>query len=116
MGNVLPESSICAPYAQTCSDQGGQKRKLCSLELELHYGWPPPSGYWESNPGLLQEQPVPLTPEPSVQLCFSHFEAKVSSSPGWPQTPYVTKDRLELLILLPLPTKCWLAKKIEILS
>lgn len=28
-------------------------------------------------------------------------------SPGWPETPCVAKDNLELLMLLPLPLECW---------
>ena len=30
-------------------------------------GCGPPCGHWEANPGPLEEQPVPLTTEPSLQ-------------------------------------------------
>jgi hypothetical protein len=41
----------------------GQKRALDSLELKL---WAT-TGYWESNLGPLEEQPVLLTTEPPLQ-------------------------------------------------
>jgi hypothetical protein len=39
----------------------GQKRALDPLELEL-YSSELACGCWESNPGLMEEQPVLLTP------------------------------------------------------
>ena len=42
--------------------QGGQKKALGPLELELHTdSCELPHGYWELNPGPLGEQPVLLT-------------------------------------------------------
>lgn len=41
-------------------------------------------------------------------VCFwSGVGCQVAHSPCWPWTSYVTKDGLELMILLPLPPKCW---------
>ena len=34
-------------------------------------GCEPPRGYWESNPGPLEEQPVLLTTEPSLYLSLT---------------------------------------------
>ena len=41
-------------------------------------GCEPPSGCWELNSGPLEEQPVPLTSEPSLQPCHQLFKEKYS--------------------------------------
>lgn len=65
-------------------------------------------------------QYIPLYPRnlpvrifPSQMTCFSRLVitfpsgSYISDSTGQTQTPYVVKDDLGLLILLPLPLKCW---------
>jgi hypothetical protein len=46
---------------------GGQKRAANPLELELENGCELPCGYWESNLSPLEEQPVLLAAEQSLQ-------------------------------------------------
>jgi hypothetical protein len=50
------------------------------LELEVTDSCEPPCGCWELNPGPLEEQPVVLTIEPSLQLNISVFSFKISIS------------------------------------
>lgn len=52
---------------------GGLKRALNPLELELWMVYGPPCGCWESNLGLLQEQQIFLTSDPSLQSQFQSF-------------------------------------------
>ena len=46
---------------------GSQKRELDSLEFIVTNSYQLPHECWELNPELLQEQPVLLTTEPSLQ-------------------------------------------------
>ena len=58
-----------------------------------------PCGYWELNPGPLEEQAVLLTAEPSLQIlllifCFV-FRGRISlCSSGYPRTHYVVSGWL----------------------
>lgn len=49
-----------------------------------------------------------------ISFCF--VWGRASYSPGWSQPHHVTKDNLELLILLPLPPKCGNSKHYEAIS
>lgn len=52
-----------------CGARGGQKMALDPLELELHTdSCEQQYGCWKLNPGPLEEQPVFLTTEPSLQI------------------------------------------------
>ena len=69
-----------------------------------------PYGCWELNPGPLEEQPVLLTNEPSLQpqnqlLCMTAL------GEGLKQSYYRAQTGLKLgVILLPQPLKCWRGK------
>lgn len=56
-----PHVCVC-----TCGVHRGQNRELDPLELEL-YICQSPCRYWELNPSPLEEQPILLTAEPSLQ-------------------------------------------------
>ena len=43
------------------------RREIRSPGTRSTDGCEPPHGYWDSSPGPLEEQPVPLTTEPSLQ-------------------------------------------------
>ena len=65
-------------------------------------------GYQKLNSGSPAWRQVPLLAEPSFPPCiFALVFERVSWSPGWPQTDCKVEASLELLILLPLPPKCW---------
>lgn len=63
---------FCLEYHVHAWCPGGQKRVSDPLGLEL------PSVCWELNPGPVEEQPVLLTTEPSLQPCLIFFQ-----SPDW---------------------------------
>lgn len=65
---------------------------LCALVTHGEAGHTPAASY-----SLLPLPPLPL---PSYLFIYLFYN-NISHSPSWPQTFYVTKDNLELLILLP---------------
>ena len=60
---------ICVAHA--CSAHGSQKRALDPVELEV------PRRSWELNLDPLEEQPVVLTAEPSLQPHSTHLKVVV---------------------------------------
>ena len=49
------------------------KEGVRSHVLRVTYGIDPPSGYWESNLGLLEEEPAVYASQPSFQLHYQYF-------------------------------------------
>ena len=49
------------------------KEGVRSHVLRVTYGIEPPSGYWESNLGLLEEEPAFYASQPSFQLHYQYF-------------------------------------------
>ena len=67
-------------------------------------GYELPCGCWELNSGPLEEQPVLLTTEPSLQsqdVIFSQYYLR-----GWSQTNQAAKNNPVPQILLSLQPKC----------
>lgn len=57
----------------TCNAFGTQKRVLEPPGIGVMVGCEPPYGFWELNLGLLQEQQVLITAEPSLLGLNSYF-------------------------------------------
>ena len=75
--NALPE---CMYVYHVCANAHRSERRTSAL-LELD-GCEPPSGCWEPNPGLLQEQPVVLAAKTSLQLLESGVLLEKVHHPG----------------------------------
>lgn len=62
---------ICAPHVYLPCASESQKKTLDYLGLALQKACDPPCRSWGMNPGLLEEQSVLFTIEPSLQFLAS---------------------------------------------
>lgn len=67
---------VCTVYLCVSSAHGGQKRALHPPGKAVINSCELPVGCWESNPGLLEEQPVLLTADLFLPAPWDYFLAK----------------------------------------
>lgn len=82
-----------------------QKRQSDPLDLGLYIDVYEPCGYWELNPGFLEEYIVLLTAQPSLQPSLTTFDSWLQSKDQWARPMILSLCDLNKLLLLHLSSR-----------